>query len=195
MTTAAARLRDLGAEIDEAEWVDAEAARDAAFIINRVETAAVHDATRRDAPDRFAAMNPDLQLRVRAGGIIPAADYVLALRARSWLRDSMAAWFRDHRLDAMATPTLPEVAPSAADPVVRIDGVEESAGLAYTRLTMPFNATGQPVLAVPAGFDAAGLPIGLQFAGRPGNEAMLFRIGRAYEAVAGWRDRRPPVAG
>ncbi|HEU5434403.1 MAG TPA: amidase [Thermomicrobiales bacterium] len=192
---AADRLRDLGAEIVEADWTHAQAARDAAFIINRVETAAVHDATRRQDADRFGRMNPDLQLRVHAGGMISAADYVLAARARAWLRDSIAALFRDHRLDALLTPTLPDVAVRAADPVVRLDGGAESAGLAYTRLTMPFNATGQPVLALPAGFDAAGLPIGMQIAGRPGDEATLFRIGRAYEAAAGWSERRPPIPG
>jgi aspartyl-tRNA(Asn)/glutamyl-tRNA(Gln) amidotransferase subunit A len=190
---AAARLRDLGAEIDEADWADAQAARDAAFIINRVETAAVHDATRRLNAARFARMNPDLQLRVVAGGRIPSADYVLAMRARSWLRDSMARYFRERRLDAMLTPTLPAAAVRADDPVVRLDETEETAGLAFTRLTMPFNATGQPVLAVPAGFDRAGMPIGAQLAGRPGDEATLFRIGRAYEAATGWLERRPAV--
>jgi aspartyl-tRNA(Asn)/glutamyl-tRNA(Gln) amidotransferase subunit A len=193
--SAAEQLRDLGAEIVEADWAAAQQARDAAFILNRVETAAVHDATRREDARRFSLLNADLQLRVHAGGMISAADYVLAMRARSWLRDSIAASFRDHRLDAMLTPTLPDVAVPANDPFVRIDGDAEAAGLAYTRLTMPFNATGQPVLALPAGFDPAGLPIGMQLAGRPGDEATLFRIGRAYEAAAGWSQRQPPLRG
>jgi aspartyl-tRNA(Asn)/glutamyl-tRNA(Gln) amidotransferase subunit A len=186
-------LRQLGADVVEADWPAAAQARDAAFILNRVETAAVHDATRRQDKRRFCLLNPGLQLRVAAGGMISAADYVLAQRVRSWLRDSMAALFRDHRLDALLAPTLPAVAVRSDDPVVRIGDDAEDAGLAYTRLTMPFNATGQPVLAVPAGFDAAGLPIGIQFAGRPGEDATLFRIGRAYETAAGWTTRWPPI--
>lgn len=50
---------------------------------------------------------------------------------------------------------------------------------------MPFNATGQPVLSVPCGFDPAGLPIGLQIAGRPFAEARVCRIGAAYENASG----------
>jgi aspartyl-tRNA(Asn)/glutamyl-tRNA(Gln) amidotransferase subunit A len=91
----------------------------------------------------------------------------------------------------MLTPTLPAGAVRADDPVVRLDGTDEPAGLAFTRLTMPFNATGQPVLAIPAGFDRTGMPIGIQLAGRPGDEATLFRIGRAYEAATAWLERRP----
>ncbi|HET7094338.1 MAG TPA: amidase, partial [Thermomicrobiales bacterium] len=49
---AADRLRDLDAEIVETDWAEAQEARDAAFIINRVETAAVHDATRRNDAQR-----------------------------------------------------------------------------------------------------------------------------------------------
>jgi Asp-tRNA(Asn)/Glu-tRNA(Gln) amidotransferase A subunit family amidase len=65
--------------------------------------------------------------------------------------------------------------------------------LAYTRLTMPFNATGQPVVAVPCGFDALGLPIGMQIVGRPHEEARICRIAHGYEQAAGWFRRRPPI--
>ncbi|MCC2627214.1 MAG: amidase [Thermomicrobiales bacterium] len=62
-------------------------------------------------------------------------------------------------------------------------GLDESVGVAWTRLTMPFNATGQPVLAVPCGLDGDGLPVGLQLAGKPGQEAALFQTALLVERV------------
>ena len=55
------------------------------------------------------------------------------------------------------------------------------------------NATGFPAITVPCGFSAAGLPIGLQFIGRPWDEGALFRIGQAYEAVSPSRGHWPAL--
>lgn len=57
----------------------------------------------------------------------------------------------------------------------------EDTRLAATRLVRGFNALGLPVLSMPAGFSAAGLPIGCQLVGRPWGEAELLRIGAALE--------------
>jgi len=58
-----------------------------------------------------------------------------------------------------------------------------------------WNAIGQPAASVPAGFDAAGLPLSVQLGGRPGDEATLLRLAAAIEAARPWADRRPPVDG
>jgi aspartyl-tRNA(Asn)/glutamyl-tRNA(Gln) amidotransferase subunit A len=60
-------------------------------------------------------------------------------------------------------------------------------------ITGPFNATGHPGLALPCGFAASGLPLGLQLIGRRYAEAMLLRIAQAYEQAAGWVKRRPAL--
>ena len=57
--------------------------------------------------------------------------------------------------------------------------------------TMPFNVTGNPVLAFPTGFSASGLPLGMQIVGRAFDEPTVLRIGAAYEAAAGWIEKRP----
>jgi aspartyl-tRNA(Asn)/glutamyl-tRNA(Gln) amidotransferase subunit A len=97
----------------------------------------------------------------------------------------MAHLFETYHLDALIVPTLPTAPVDAERLLIEETGLEESLGAAWTRLTMPFNATGQPVLSIPGGLDRNGLPVGLQLAGKPGAEEVLFQIGRAIEdAVA-----------
>lgn len=53
---------------------------------------------------------------------------------------------------------------------------------------------GQPAISVPCGFTAAGLPYGLQIAGRRREDALVLRAARAYEKANPLFDRRPPLA-
>jgi len=186
-------LHCLGAEVVESPWKDAAAARAIGFLLNRAETAAVHGATAREDPEAFSRFNPDLRLRIAAGSILPAELYVNSMRGRAVVRDSMARLFREHRLNAVLAPTLPTTAVLAADLAISGTGLDEGIGAAWTRLTMPFNTTGQPVLAMPVGFDPLGLPIGIQLAGAPGREDDLFAIGRALEAARDVQAKLPPM--
>ena len=60
-----------------------------------------------------------------------------------------------------------------------------------SRFTRFANYLGLPVLAVPAGFDARGLPVGLQIVGCPNSEASLIAIGTALQARTHWHGRIP----
>ena len=56
-----------------------------------------------------------------------------------------------------------------------------------------FNAIGQPAASVPAGFDTAGLPLAVQLAGRPNDEATLLSLAAQIERERPWADRRPEL--
>jgi aspartyl-tRNA(Asn)/glutamyl-tRNA(Gln) amidotransferase subunit A len=64
---------------------------------------------------------------------------------------------------------------------------------AMTRNTRPINYLGLPALSVPAGFTANGLPFGVQLVGRPFDERLLFRLGRAFERATEHYKRAPTL--
>ncbi len=188
---ALAQLKLLGAEVVEADWEHASAARAVGFLLNRVESAAVHEQRVRAHGD---LLGDELRVRLKAGLLLPARDYVRALQARRVIRGSMAAHFAAHRLDAMVLPATPGVAARADDLTVTDDrGNVDSVHVAYTRTNMPINVTGQPSLALPCGFTRGGLPVGMQIVGRPFDEPRICRIGFVYEQATRWIDRRPPM--
>ena len=96
------------------------------------------------------------------------------------------------QVDVLATPTTPTPAWRFDAPNATINGIVEPYIALGLRLTVPFTAFGGPVLSVPCGFSAAGMPIGLQIAGRRFDEASVIRVGHAYEQSTDWRQRRAP---
>jgi aspartyl-tRNA(Asn)/glutamyl-tRNA(Gln) amidotransferase subunit A len=187
---AIALLADLGAEVIETPWSEARVASAAGFVIVRPEMAAVHTETLRGVPERYG---PVLRARLEAFSLFPAKGYLRARQARSAVRRAMSELFVAHRLDALVTPTVVATATPVDQTTITLPDGEEPVHAGFTRLTMPFNTTGQPALSVPCGFDGTGLPIGLQLVGAPRADANLCRIGRLYEQAAGWNGRSPAI--
>jgi Asp-tRNA(Asn)/Glu-tRNA(Gln) amidotransferase A subunit family amidase len=96
-------------------------------------------------------------------------------------------------VDILLTPTTPVTAVPFGQDTVRYGAVQEHVTAAMLRCTAPFNATHLPALSLPCGFNQAGHPIGLQLAGRAFDEAMILRVGHAYEQATGWHLRTPPL--
>ncbi|GCF07205.1 amidase [Dictyobacter arantiisoli] len=143
-------------------------------------------------PERSSAYGDLVRTRLSEGQQIPAINYLAALHERRQLSSNFRAALQ--RVDAFILPTIPTPAilASQAGQIIKIDGVQEEATTAYLRLTMPFNITGLPSISFPAGFNAAGLPIGLQIAGKPFEEATILRIAHAYQQLTDWHRRDLP---
>jgi len=91
----------------------------------------------------------------------------------------------------MPTTQVP-ASPIEQDPETA-PGASLAMSVQLTRFTNPFNTTGLPALSLPCGFTRGGLPAGLQIVGPAGGEAMVLRVGDAYERAAGWTSRRSRI--
>ncbi|NWO63288.1 Asp-tRNA(Asn)/Glu-tRNA(Gln) amidotransferase GatCAB subunit A, partial [Klebsiella variicola] len=90
-------------------------------------------------------MGEQLRRRVEMGALLPADTWFTANAARDRAKASIAALYNGHRLDAILAPTTPVTAPLVGEETVTYaDGTSEDAGASLTRLTSPWNATGQP---------------------------------------------------
>jgi amidase len=92
------------------------------------------------------------------------------------------------------TPTLAQ--PPALVGGLRNDAdpaAEFAALAAFTPYTPIFNATGQPAVSVPLHWTDAGLPVGVMFGGRYGDEATLISLSAQLEAASPWAGRKPSV--
>jgi aspartyl-tRNA(Asn)/glutamyl-tRNA(Gln) amidotransferase subunit A len=80
---------------------------------------------------------------------------------------------------------------AGAAPANRLEAVDYRNKWSRPNPFTPFNLLAGPALVVCNGFDRDGLPLALQFAGRPFEEAMVLRAGHAFEVATPWRQHRP----
>lgn len=214
---AAKVLSDLGAEIiEDVPMPNTRYGIPAYFVVSRVEAASnlhrfdgvkygyratgpVQDLSELYRRSRGQGFGPQPKLRILMGMYMSAAQYAeqyynRALRVRSLIRQDFDEAFDPqgrYHLDALLTPTTP----TTAFPMQDVYG--DSVLMQYAdQLTVPANHAGNPGISLPGGFDSAGLPIGIQLLGPDYSEAMLLRIGRAFEigtADEAWRKARPVV--
>ncbi|MFN8584290.1 MAG: amidase [Dehalococcoidia bacterium] len=140
------------------------------------------------AAERGHLMSRPIRERLEASRSIPAVGYRRALDARREVERRCEAALRDGRFDAFVIPTSP-VQPEAIAP----DPEEEPDVPLRFRNTSLFNATRQPALSVPSGLDPEGLPTGLMFAGARWTDALVLRIGHAYQRATTHHLERPPL--
>ncbi len=123
----------------------------------------------------------------------PASRYLLAIAYLQGLSRGIARFMKD--FDVWLTPTLAEppcpLGSFDAKPGEPLAGLERAA--AFSPFTPMANVTGQPAMSVPLTWSEEGLPVGVQFAGRYGDEATLFRLAAQLEQARPWSNRRPPV--
>jgi aspartyl-tRNA(Asn)/glutamyl-tRNA(Gln) amidotransferase subunit A len=145
------------------------------------EAFAYHEKDLRERPEMYGEV---VRERLMSGGLYTGAEYVQAMRLRERLRRAQLDVLGS--VDVLATPGATTVASTFTQ------AWDAAAGPSRTN-TSPFNVSGLPALALPCGFSSDGLPLSLQLAGRPFDEATIFRVAHAYERATEWHQRRPPV--
>ena len=134
-------------------------------------------------------LDPAVVATLGAGLDRSMVAYFGQLFARYDFRERMRQLFE--RYDLLLSPTLPCPAFDVGHDTPPGHGARNIVSWVY--YTYPFNLTGQPAASIPAGFTAAGLPVGLQMVAGINREVDIFRAAAALEQAAPWAERRPPL--
>jgi amidase len=103
----------------------------------------------------------------------------------------LALW---DEIDVLLTPGLATTAIAAEGAYGKSAPLAIDKAGRFTPFTAPFNVTGQPAIAIPAGLGSDGLPLSVQLVGRHGAEDTLYSLAGQIEAARPWADKRPPLA-
>ena len=148
-----------------------------------------HDAMMAKSPQLY---QPHTLARLRTCAGISATDYIRNQRHLAEEREKALRLCRN--INVLLTPTVHVPAPKIAD-LIALDPLPlrqyETQRLLPS--TAPFSALCWPALSIPCGFTAEGLPVGLQMAGVPGTDDVIFRLANAYEQATDWNQRKPTM--
>jgi len=178
LETAITLFRKMGAIIEDVRLRPLQTYSDVKIVAAESELFSVHLPELVARPDQFGQ---DFRARSLAACLFTAEDYVRASRERRSIIAEMRPLYRKHDLFLTANT-------SAA---ARLDRHDTLSFWTRPNLTSPFNCTGGPALAVLCGFTRDGLPLSLQIAGRPFDDARVLRTGHAFERATSQYKRRP----
>jgi len=183
MEAALGVLRDAGAALTEVRLRPLRQYNDVRVIVQEPEafalfqTALVADAS---------AFGRDFLGRILPGCLVPAHVQVQAHRQRRRMTEEM------HRvLDGCDVLVCLGAGPAPRFDAARTHGFRFGLWSDRPNPTSPFSVTGFPALSVCNGFAANGLPLSMQIAARPFDEAAALRVGHAYQCRTDWHLRHP----
>jgi aspartyl-tRNA(Asn)/glutamyl-tRNA(Gln) amidotransferase subunit A len=171
-------LRTLGARTEDVTMRPLQTYSDVKIVMAETELLSLH------LPEliaRAGAFGQDFRARSLAACLFTAEDHVRASRERRAMIEEMQPLY--HRFDLLVTAN--------GSPAPRLDAHDPLAFWQRPNFTSPFNCTGGPALALACGFSKDGLPLSLQIAGRPHQDALVLRAGYAYEMATGFYQRPP----
>jgi aspartyl-tRNA(Asn)/glutamyl-tRNA(Gln) amidotransferase subunit A len=179
-------LRGLGAEIVE---IDIPLYREMSLIVGITRFAEAFAYHRNDLQAKWSDYSATARVNFSRGALMSGADYVQAQRVRRVAQRHLAALFE--QVDVIAGWTNSSGAPFYFDPpgAVALD----SPAFAPMLNTEYWSPTGNPVLVVPMGFTTDGMPLSMQIGGRPFEEAVLVRVGAAFQRATAWHEALPPL--
>jgi Asp-tRNA(Asn)/Glu-tRNA(Gln) amidotransferase A subunit family amidase len=167
---------EVGGEVLEVELPRQELILPTAVLVAQAEEAAHLTPRNLNAlPEELGVLNRGV-LKLR--GLIPGSLTARAFVSRAQLRRDLAGLFG--RIDLLAWPTVPAVAPPLAEPIIELPSGPASADGGNARQGVLANLTGVPGVSVPVGLDG-GLPVGLQLLAAWGRDALLLDAAEALE--------------
>jgi aspartyl-tRNA(Asn)/glutamyl-tRNA(Gln) amidotransferase subunit A len=176
-------LEKLGAELIQLDMPFIKKYAAASGFITVCEAAAYH---KDYMEDRSQDYGEDVRGRIQLGFDQNAPDFIQVDRLRDEARRTCdALLFSD--VDLIAMPTTIQTAMTIES------ALENDPTIDLTRLTSPFNLTGQPALSLPCSLTDTGLPVGLQLIGRRFDERTLFRAAHTFEMESGLSRSAPPM--
>jgi aspartyl-tRNA(Asn)/glutamyl-tRNA(Gln) amidotransferase subunit A len=184
-----ATLKNEGAEIVAVELPDQRQLTAACQLVLATEAAAFHKRWMIERPQDYGGQ---VLMRLQNGLAIPAVSYLEAMR---WRGPALAAYLAAVAgTDAVLAPVAPMPAATIAESDVGNSLNAEAVIQRISKFTRPINYLGLPALSIPSGFTKSGLPVGLQLIGRSFDEAMLLRIGAAFQRATDYHQRVPKAA-
>ena len=182
-------LKGAGVNIVQVELPEQRQLTAACQLVLAVEAAAFHKRWMIERPQDYG---PQVLMRLQNGLAIPGVSYLEALR---WRGPALSAYLAaTANVDAVIAPVAPVAAPTIAESDVGNSPDAEAVIQRLTRFTRPVNYLGLPSLAIPSGFTRNGLPVAMQLIGRSFDEAMLLRIGAAFQRATDFHARVPNFA-
>ncbi|MFO1111883.1 MAG: amidase [Bradyrhizobium sp.] len=181
-------LKREGAEIVKVDLPDQRQLTAACQFVLATEAAALHKRWMIERPQDYGAQ---VLMRLQNGLAIPAVSYLEAMR---WRGPALSAYLAAVAgTDAVIAPVAPMPAATIAESDVGNSPDAEAVIQRITRFTRPINYLGLPSLSIPAGFTKSGLPIGMQLIGRAFDEAMILRIGAAFQRATDFHRKVPAM--
>jgi aspartyl-tRNA(Asn)/glutamyl-tRNA(Gln) amidotransferase subunit A len=182
-------LKREGVKVVQVELPDQRQLTAACQLVLAVEAAAFHKRWMIERPQDYGAQ---VLMRLQNGLAVPGVSYLEAVR---WRGPALLAYLAAVAgVDAVIAPVAPVAAPTIAESDVGNSPDAEAVIQRLTRFTRPINYLGLPSLAIPSGFTRSGLPVGMQLIGRSFDEAVLLRIGAAFQRVTNFHDHAPKLA-
>ncbi|MVW69926.1 amidase [Bordetella sp. 15P40C-2] len=182
-------LKDAGVECRtiESPYPFLQRAGQLASILLAVEAAAMHQRWLRERAEDYGHQ---VRRRISRGLLLSGVDYCDAQRLRA---PFLQRYLREIQgdADALLLPCTPDVAPLVE---TTVDGDQARLEREFSQLstwTRGINYLGLPVLTVPVGEGAGGLPLGMQLVGPPLGEDRVLALGRLYQQTTTWHTRRP----
>ena len=188
---AAGVLSELGAEVRDVSLPLSVNCGVAIRTITHVERVSLHPEWLRERPQDY---HHNTRVSFSTANLIPAPVYYKAQKMRAMVRREVLGALED--VDVLIQPT--SAAPAG---VMSMDGTVASKEQAKQALhrggyTGPYSLTGTTAMSILCGFSSegdGGLPLAMQIAGRPFDEATVLRVGHAYEQATPWHNRLPPI--